>query len=283
MRRVFLDTRCYFTYIGNRNRNLQQKENHMISTHVADKKARGVESPVYTPLNQEELVAIHISLVKRIAYQLMNRLPPNVQADDLIQVGMIGLLEANRNYDPSQGASFETYAGIRIRGAMLDEIRRSDWTPRSVHRKARVVAEAMRTIENEYGRDARDVEVAEELGMNLKEYHAILQDSSGCRIFSLDELAETGDSILGQVVVVNAEPFDSLQKDAFKEVLAQEIANLPSRECLIMGLYYDDELSFREIGQLFGVSESRICQIHDQAALRLYSRLEGWFIDEYRK
>ena len=108
----------------------------------------------------DDLVTRHAPLVKRIAYHLMNRLPPSVQAEDLIQAGMIGLIEASRNYDPSQGASFETYAGIRIRGAMLDEIRRSDWTPRSVHRKARMVADAMREIENAEGRDARDVEVA---------------------------------------------------------------------------------------------------------------------------
>lgn len=132
--------------------------------------------------DSEALVIKHAPLVKRIAYHLMNRLPPNVQADDLIQAGMIGLLEASRNYDPSQGASFETYSGIRIRGAMLDEIRRSDWTPRSVHRKARLVANAMREIENEQGRDARDVEVAEVLGMSLPEYHKILKDASGCRI-----------------------------------------------------------------------------------------------------
>ncbi len=229
--------------------------------------------------NFEELVHKHAPLVKRIAYHLMNRLPPNVQADDLIQAGMIGLLEASRNYDPSQGASFETYAGIRIRGAMLDEIRRSDWTPRSVHRKARVVAEAMRTIENEHGRDARDVEVAEELGMTLKEYHAILQDASGCRVFSLDELAAVGDVMRGQAGGVHAGPFEGLQKDAFKDALAKEIAGLPEREKLVMALYYDEELNLREIGQVLGVSESRVCQIHSQAALRLRSRLEEWLAD----
>ncbi|PUB82433.1 MAG: RNA polymerase sigma factor FliA, partial [gamma proteobacterium symbiont of Ctena orbiculata] len=151
----------------------------------------------YTAMQQQQnfddLVDQHAGLVKRIAYHLMNRLPPNVQADDLIQAGMLGLLEASRNYDPTQGASFETYAGIRIRGAMLDEIRRSDWTPRSVHRKARMVAEAMREIENNEGRDARDVEVAEALGMSLEDYHQILRDSTGCRIFSLDELTAVSD------------------------------------------------------------------------------------------
>ncbi|MEE9423251.1 MAG: sigma-70 family RNA polymerase sigma factor, partial [Gammaproteobacteria bacterium] len=130
----------------------------------------------------DNLVVKHAALVKRIAFHLMSRLPPSVQADDLIQAGMIGLLEASRNYDATQGASFETYAGIRIRGSMLDEIRRTDWTPRSVHRKARQVAEAVRQIENEYGRDARDVEVAEKLGLELRDYHRILQDSTGCRV-----------------------------------------------------------------------------------------------------
>lgn len=228
--------------------------------------------------NYDELVNQHAQLVKRIAYHLMNRLPSNIQVDDLIQAGMIGLLEAGRNYDPSQGASFATYAGIRIRGAMLDEIRRSDWTPRSVHRKARVVAEAMRTIENTYGRDARDVEVAEELGISLKEYHTILQDASGCRIFSLDELTAMGDVMRGQAGGVHAGPFEGLQKDAFKEALAEEIAGLPERERLVMALYYDEELNLREIGQVLGVSESRVCQIHSQAALRLRARLEEWLV-----
>src|SRR3989338_668824 len=142
----------------------------------------------------DELVMVHAALVKRIAYHIMSRLPPSVQVDDLIQAGMIGLLEASRNYDPTQGASFETYAGIRIRGAMLDEIRKTDWTPRSVHRKARQVAEAVREIENLHGRDARDNEVAESLGISLDEYHRILQDASGCRMFSFDDPDVVGDA-----------------------------------------------------------------------------------------
>ena len=140
----------------------------------------------------DDLVILHEPLVKRIAYHLMSRLPPSVQADDLIQAGMIGLIEASRNFDPEQGASFATYAGIRIRGAMLDEIRRTDWTPRSVHRKAREVADAVRKIENEKGRDARDIEVAEAMGLELTEYHKILQDATGCRIFSFDDPGALG-------------------------------------------------------------------------------------------
>jgi len=226
----------------------------------------------------DDLVIQHAPLVKRIAYHLMNRLPPNVQVDDLIQAGMIGLLEASRNYDPTQGASFETYAGIRIRGSMLDEIRRSDWTPRSVHRKARMVADAMRTIENRQGRDARDEEVADVLGMSLKEYHHILKDASGCRVFSLDELAAVGEIApdLGQGS--SAGPFDGLQKDAFKHSLAEAISGLPERERLVVSMYYDDEMNLREIGLVLGISESRVCQIHSQATLRLRSRLSEWLV-----
>ena len=224
----------------------------------------------------EVLVAEHAALVKRIAYHLVNRLPPNVQADDLIQAGMIGLLEASRNYDPSQGASFETYAGIRIRGAMLDEIRRSDWTPRSVHRKARMVAEAMRDIENEEGRDARDVEVADALGMSLSDYHKILQDASGCRIFSLEELQLVGELPQERKDGAISGPFEGMQRDMFKSELSEAIAGLPERERLVIALYYDKELNLREIGHVLGVSESRVCQIHSQATLRLRSRLSEW-------
>jgi RNA polymerase sigma factor for flagellar operon FliA len=233
--------------------------------------------------NQEKdadaLVNRHAPLVKRIAYHLMNRLPPNVQVDDLIQAGMIGLLEASRNYDATQGASFETYAGIRIRGSMLDEIRRSDWTPRSVHRKARMVAEAMRRIENEQGRDARDVEVAEALELSLKEYHRILIDASGCRVFSVEDLQLVGEIPSDRSSGSMTGPFEGMQKDAFKEALAEAIAGLPERERLVIALYYDEEMNLREIGQVLGVTESRICQIHSQATFRLRSRLSEWLYD----
>ncbi len=225
---------------------------------------------------QDELVTRHAPLVKRIAYHLMSRLPPSVQVDDLIQAGMIGLLEAARNYDPSQGASFETYAGIRIRGAMLDEIRRTDWTPRSVHRKARQVAEAVREIENAKGRDARDNEVAELLGISLDEYHRILQDATGARVFSFDDPGTMGEESEPRSLEAGNEPLDTLQHDDFQKALAEAIAGLPERERLVMALYYDEELNLREIGEVLGVSESRVCQIHGQALIRLRARMGEW-------
>jgi len=217
--------------------------------------------------------------VKRIAYHLMSRLPASVQADDLIQAGMIGLIEASRKFDPEQGASFETYAGIRIRGAMLDEIRRTDWTPRSVHRKAREVAEAVRKIENDKGRDARDVEVASEMGISLEEYHKILQDSTGCRIFSFEDPGMLGEEGIPQSGRHIDQPLESLQKSDFKQGLADEIKGLPERERLVMALYYDEELNLREIGEILGVSESRVCQIHGQALIRLRARMGEWLSD----
>ncbi len=229
--------------------------------------------------SSNELVVLHEPLVKRIAYHLMSRLPASVQADDLIQAGMIGLIEASRKFDPEQGASFETYAGIRIRGAMLDEIRRTDWTPRSVHRKAREVAEAVRRIENDKGRDARDVEVANEMGISLEEYHKILQDSTGCRIFSFEDPGMLGEEGIPQSGRHTDQPLETLQKSDFKQGLADEIKGLPERERLVMALYYDEELNLREIGEILGVSESRVCQIHGQALIRLRARMGEWLSD----
>ena len=234
-------------------------------------------APDYKTSN--ERVVEHEPLVKRIAFHLMSRLPASVQADDLIQAGMIGLIEASRKFDPEQGASFETYAGIRIRGAMLDEIRRTDWTPRSVHRKAREVAEAVRKIENEKGRDARDVEVAKVMGLELNDYHKILQDATGCRIFSYEDPGTLGEENFAQQARQPNQPLENLQKSDFKVGLADAIKGLPERERLVMALYYDEELNLREIGDILGVSESRVCQIHGQALIRLRARMSDWLAD----
>jgi RNA polymerase sigma factor for flagellar operon FliA len=226
--------------------------------------------------NQDQLVTRYAPLVKRIAYHLMSRLPPNVQADDLIQAGMIGLLEAARNYDRTQGASFETYAGIRIRGSMLDEIRKSDWTPRSLHRKVRQVSEAIRSIESTEGRDARDTEVAERLGLSLDEYHQVLQDASGHKIFSFEDLPVGEESVTEGLTGETRGPLEQLEMDKFRDGLAKAVSGLPDRERLVMSLYYDEELNLREIGAVLGVSESRVCQIHGQALMRLKARMSSW-------
>ena len=221
-------------------------------------------------------IVMYTPLVKRIAYHLMSRLPPSVQQDDLIQAGLIGLLEALRNYDASQGASFQTYARIRIRGAMLDEIRKNDWAPRSVHRKARMVAEVVREIENRTGRDARDHEIAQSLNVSLDEYHQLLQEASGHRVFSYEELEIESHGGVTGVADRQTGPLEGLQSEDFKKSLSEAIAGLPERERLVMSLYYDEELNLREIGAVIGVSESRVCQIHSQAVIRLQSRMNHW-------
>lgn len=224
----------------------------------------------------DELIMQYAPLVKRIAYHLLNRLTDAVQLDDLIQSGMLGLLDALKNFDSGQGASFETYAGIRIRGAMLDDVRRSDWTPRSVHKKWRMVTEAIRMIENNTGREARVEEIAEFLGIPVEEYHRILEDSSSCRVFSIEELAESGDYYLDEAANFAGEPLDDLSREGLQNALAEAISGLPERERLVLSLYYDEELNLREIGEVLNISESRVSQISSQAVLRLRSRLKGW-------
>ncbi|MDE0731539.1 MAG: RNA polymerase sigma factor FliA [Gammaproteobacteria bacterium] len=223
-----------------------------------------------------EVVERYAPLVKRIAHHLLLRMPASVQVDDLIQSGMIGLLEAARKYDVSKGASFETYAGIRIRGSMLDEVRKGDWAPRSVHRKSRKVAEAIKAIEARTGKDAKDGDIAQELDIDLNAYYAILQDASGSRLFSFDDIMEGDDSAIELAAGELPGPCDGLQRSTFKEHLGRAIDGLPDREKLVLALYYDEELNLKEIGEVIGVSESRVSQIHSQAALRLKTRLSDW-------
>lgn len=217
----------------------------------------------------------YLPLVKRIAYHLKGRLPDSVMVDDLIQSGIIGLIEAMQKFNASQGASFETYAGIRIRGSMLDEIRKGDWTPRSVHRKSREVSTAISNLEGRLGREARDAEIAEEMELSIEEYHHILQDTNSSYLLSIDEpdhdeLSE--DRMVGSM----KSPMAEIADDSFQEALVAEIKNLPEKEQLVMSLYYDDELNLKEIGQVLDVSESRVSQIHSQAIKRLKARLKDW-------
>lgn len=230
------------------------------------------------PVDVETLVIRHAPLVKRIACHLRSRLPKSVQLEDLIQAGMIGLLEAIRHYDPAHGAGFETYAGIRIRGAMLDEVRRQDWTPRSVHRKSREVAGAIRAVEARTGRDASDGEVADYLGIGPEEYRKILGDAAGCRLFSLEELQQIGDCRLEEGGAESS-PVERLSAEGFRAALAKTLSGLPEKERLVVSLYYDQELNMREIGEILEISESRVCQINTQAILRLRARLAGWLDD----
>jgi len=226
--------------------------------------------------SQEELVTRHAELVKRIAHHLAGRLPASVEIDDLMQAGMLGLLEAAGNFDPSRGASFETYAGIRIRGAMLDDLRKHDWTPRSVHHKYRQVTETIHAIESETGRPAEATEIAARLGISIDEYHRILADSAGSRLFSLDETLDDPTLQRSAPRSTTAAPDEELDEDQFRERLGEAINRLPERERLVLSLYYERELNLKEIGAVLDVTESRVCQIHGQAILRLRAAADNW-------
>jgi RNA polymerase sigma factor for flagellar operon FliA len=219
-----------------------------------------------------EVVERHADLVRRIAHHLAARLPASVEVDDLVQAGMLGLIEAARNFDSDQGASFETYASIRIRGAMIDEIRKGDWTPRSVHRRTREAAEAVRRIEQATGRAASGAEVAQALGLSPEDYARLLEDAVSGQVLSLDSHIEDH----GEVHVPagpSYSPERDLQATEFRQALTEAIDQLPDREKMVLSLYYEQELNLREIGAVLGVSESRVCQIHGQAMVRLRARL----------
>ncbi len=228
-------------------------------------------------LRPEELVERHAPLVKRIASHLLGRLPDGVELEDLVQTGLIALLDAARQYSPARGASFETYASIRVRGAMLDEFRNTDWAPRSVYRKQRQLTAAVRAVENRNGSHATPREVAAELGVPLEEYFRMVAATAAQRMFSLEDTSpdpSAEDEREGDPP--SADPSAALESEEFHAAMTGAIGALPEREALVMSLYYDEELNLKEIGAVLGVTESRVCQIHGQALVRLRSRLQDW-------
>lgn len=215
-------------------------------------------------------------LVKRIAHHLLGRLPPNVLVDDLIQAGMIGLIEAQQNYDGSKGASFETYAGIRIRGAMLDDIRRGDWVPRSVHKNNREISNAIAELEASLNRDPSDSEVAKHMGLTLEQYHSALTDINCSKLVGIEDLGVSDDVISPNEDSQDNLPFQGVADESFRQALIDSIKQLPEREGLVLSLYYDEELNLKEIGEVLGVSESRVSQILSQSMQRLRTKLSAW-------
>ncbi len=223
-----------------------------------------------------EIVERHGELVRRIAHHLAARLPASVEIDDLVQAGMLGLIDAARNFQADQGAAFETYASIRIRGAMIDEIRRGDWVPRSVHRRFRDLVAATREVEQRTGRAATGQQVAQQLGVALDDYHAMVENAARGQLVSLDAHMEEHDGEPRLAANDADTPARAFEGAAFREALAAAIGDLPEREQLVLSLYYEQELNLREIGAVLGVSESRVCQIHGQATVRLRARLADW-------
>jgi RNA polymerase sigma factor for flagellar operon FliA len=230
--------------------------------------------------DKNHLLTEHMPLVKRLAHQMKAKLPPSVEVDDLIQAGMIGLLDAIQRYEENHGAQFETYAVLRIRGAMLDELRSNDWMPRSTRQNMRKVEQAMATLQQQLGRPPSESEVAKSLKLSLADYQEMLGDSGGHQLVYYEDFHDEdgNDSFLDRYAVDDDDPLRALMETDFRQAVIDAIDALPPREKLLMGLYYEEELNLKEIGAVMGVSESRVSQLHSQAVARLrsYLRERAW-------
>ena len=228
-------------------------------------------------INKDQLVQRFAPLVKRIAYHLMARLPSSVQVDDLVQNGMMGLLDAISRFEAGMGAQFETYAAQRVRGAMLDGLRENDWLPRSLRRDFRRIEQAIAQLEQQHGRAPSEQELADSLGMSLADYQKMLQDARGHQLISFEDMVEEGDEdfLERHLTDDSNEPSKLLEDQSLRQLLAQGIELLPEREKLMMALYYEQDLNLREIGAVMNVTESRVCQLHSQAVARLRARIFG--------
>jgi RNA polymerase sigma factor for flagellar operon FliA len=230
--------------------------------------------------DKNSLLTEHMPLVKRLAHQMKAKLPPSVEVDDLVQAGMMGLLDAINRYEENHGAQFETYAVLRIRGAMLDELRSSDWMPRSTRANMRKVESAMAALQQQLGRPPSESEVAKSLKLSLGDYQDLLGDSGGHQLVYYEDFHDEDGSegFLDRYAVDDDDPLKSLLDTDFRQTVIDAIDALPPREKMLMGLYYEEELNLKEIGAVMGVSESRVSQLHTQAVARLrtYLRERSW-------
>ncbi|MFC5547937.1 RNA polymerase sigma factor FliA [Massilia aerilata] len=230
--------------------------------------------------DKNHLLTEHAPLVKRLAHQMKAKLPPSVEVDDLVQAGMIGLLDAIQRYEENHGAQFETYAVLRIRGAMLDELRSNDWLPRSTRQNMRKVEQAMATLQQQLGRAPSESEIAKSLKLSLADYQEMLGDSGGHQLVYYEDFHDEdgNDSWLDRYAVDDDDPLRALLETDFRQAVIDAIDNLPPREKILMGLYYEEELNLKEIGAVMGVSESRVSQLHSQAVgrMRTYLKELAW-------
>lgn len=237
------------------------------------------------PKEREKIIMEYAPLIKYIAQKIAARLPANIELDDLMSSGVIGLMDAIEKYDPTRDNKFKTYAEFRIRGAILDELRAQDWVPRSIREKAKMLERAYLKIEQELGRPATEEEVSKALNLSMEEYHSLLNDIRSVSILSIDELNSfsKGDKKLLVGLVENQKstnPYSEVNSVALKNQVTKAIKELPEKQRLVLSLYYYEELNLKEIGKVLGVTESRVSQLHTQAVLRLRAKLKS-DIDEF--
>ena len=231
-------------------------------------------------LDRDGLIRQHVPLVRRIALHMIAKLPPNVELDDLIQVGMIGLAEALSRFESEQGVQFETFASQRIRGAMLDELREGDWMSRSSRKSQKEIEQALNRLEQRLGRPPLESEIAAELGMALDDYQSLLGKVRGTQLVYLEDIGggdgDDGDDYLERHVADSgADPFALLRDQRLRAALVDAIKQLPEREQYVMGMYYEHDMNLKEIAAVLGVTESRVCQLQSQAIARLRTKMRA--------
>jgi len=228
-------------------------------------------------LDRNALIRQYQPLVRKLAHHMMAKLPANVQVDDLIQVGLIGLSEALTRFEATQGVQFETFATQRIRGAMLDELRENDWVSRGTRKSQKDIEESLRRLEHRLGRSPLESEIAADLGMSLSDYQSLLGKVKGTQLVYLEDMnhgSDDEDSFLDRHMGdAEADPLNMLRNQRLREALVTAIKNLPEREQYIMSMYYEQDMNLKEIAAVLDVTESRICQLHSQSIARLRAKM----------
>jgi RNA polymerase sigma factor for flagellar operon FliA len=230
-------------------------------------------------LDRNAMIRQYQPLVRKLAHHMMAKLPPSVEVDDLIQVGLIGLAEALSRYEAAQGVQFETFATQRIKGAMLDELRDNDWMSRGSRKSQKDIETAMRKLEHKLGRTPIESEIASELGMELTDYQSLLGKVRGTQLVYLEDMSghnEDDDTFLDRHVADNdADPLNILRDQRLKQSLVTAIKGLPEREQYIMSMYYEQEMNLKEIAAVLDITESRVCQLHSQSIARLRAKMRA--------